>query len=93
MCLVLALRGGKFPLQRRTGRDVETFRALFDVPGWKNYSLALTALLISGLALGLGKISGGEWVAALAAVGAIFGAADVSGKWVTSKSNAPNPLL
>jgi len=72
---------------------VSTFRELFEVPGWKNYSLALTALLISGLALGLGKITGGEWVAALAAVGAIFGAADVSGKWVAKQANANNPLL
>jgi hypothetical protein len=72
---------------------VNTFRELFEVPGWKNYSLALIALLISGLALGLGKITGGEWVAALAAVGAIFGAADVSGKWVAGKVSANNPLL
>lgn len=72
---------------------MDAFRALFEVPGWKNFSLALTALLISGIALGLDKITGGEWVAALAAVGAIHGAADVSGKWVTSKANAPNPLL
>lgn len=71
---------------------MDTFRALFDVPGWKNYSLALIALFISGLALGLGKISGGEWVAALAAVGAIFGATDVSGKWVTRVKPDANPI-
>lgn len=59
------------------------FERLFAINGWKNFLLALLALLISGLALGLGKITGGEWVAALAAVGAIYGAADVSGKWVT----------
>lgn len=66
---------------------------LFEIQGWKNYSLALIALLISGLALGLGKITGGEWVAALAAVGAIFGTADVAGKWVAKKPDVPNPLL
>lgn len=70
---------------------MDTFRALFETPGWKNYSLALIALFISGLALGLGKISGGEWVAALAAVGAIHGAADVSGKWVTNRAASPVP--
>lgn len=72
---------------------MDAFRTLFEVPGWKNYSLAMTALLISGLALGLGKISGGEWVAALAAVGAIFGMTDVSSKWVARQASAPNPLL
>jgi len=72
---------------------MNAFRALFEVPGWKNYSLALIALLISGVALGLGKITGGEWVASLAAVGTIFGAADVSGRWVASKANANNPIL
>ena len=65
---------------------MNTFRAIFEAEGWKNYSLALIALLISGLALGLGKISGGEWVASLAAVAGIFGAADVSKTWV--KQNA-----
>jgi hypothetical protein len=72
---------------------VDTLRTLFEIPGWKNYSLALIALLISGLALGLGKISGGEWVAALAAVGGIFGLSDVSGKWVTrQKPDDTNPI-
>lgn len=59
------------------------FRALFEIPYWKNYSLALLAILISGVALGFGKLSGGEWIAAITAAGGIFGAADVSGKWVT----------
>ena len=72
---------------------MDAFRALFEVPGWKNYSLALLAMIISGTALALGKISGGEWVAALAAVGAIFGAADVSSKWVARKTDVANPLL
>lgn len=69
---------------------IAILRSLFEIDGWKNFTLALIALLISGLALGLGKISGGEWVAALAAVGAIYGAADVSGKWVTRPKGEPS---
>lgn len=62
---------------------MDKFRELMEIGGWRNYTLAMAALLISGLALGLGKLSGGEWVAAIAAVGGIFGMADVGGKWVT----------
>lgn len=67
------------------------FRELFEIEGWKKYSLALMALIIGGVALPTKSMSGAEFVALVGVITAFFGASDVGSKWVGKNNENPQP--
>jgi hypothetical protein len=61
---------------------VNSFRQLFEIEGWKKYSIALLAIMFSGIALNRGMMTGAEFSLCLGAIIGLFGLSDVGSKWV-----------